>query len=36
MLANNSQINILLIEDENFDVKRIKNTINYYENILIK
>jgi DNA-binding NtrC family response regulator len=34
MLANNSQINILLIEDENFDVKRIKNTINYYENNL--
>ncbi len=31
MLNNNHQINILLVEDEDFDVKRIKNTINYYE-----
>ena len=30
MTANNN-INILLIEDEDFDVRRIKNTINYYE-----
>ena len=30
-MLNNNQINILLVEDENFDVKRIKNTINYYE-----
>ncbi len=27
----NNNINILLIEDEDFDVRRIKNTINYYE-----
>ncbi len=31
MLNNNHQINILLVEDEDFDVKRIKRTINYYE-----
>ena len=31
MNTNNNNINILLIEDEDFDVKRIKNTINYYE-----
>ncbi|MGD1006322.1 MAG: sigma-54 dependent transcriptional regulator [Ignavibacteriaceae bacterium] len=31
MIANNSHINILLVEDEDFDVKRIKNTINYYD-----
>ena len=31
MLNNNHHINILLVEDEDFDVKRIKNTINYYE-----
>ena len=31
MIANNSHINILLVEDEDFDVKRIKNTISYYD-----
>ncbi len=31
MSTNNNNINILLVEDEDFDVKRIKNTINYYE-----
>jgi two-component system, NtrC family, response regulator AtoC len=31
MNTSNNNINILLIEDEDFDVKRIKNTINYYE-----
>ncbi len=31
MNTNNNNINILLVEDEDFDVKRIKNTINYYE-----
>jgi two-component system, NtrC family, response regulator AtoC len=30
-MNTNNNINILLIEDEDFDVKRIKNTINYYE-----
>ena len=30
-MTTNNNINILLIEDEDFDVKRIKNTINYYE-----
>lgn len=30
-MTNIIPINILLIEDEDFDVKRIKNTINYYE-----
>jgi two-component system response regulator AtoC len=30
-MSTNNNINILLIEDEDFDVKRIKNTINYYE-----
>ncbi len=32
MAANTEVINILLVEDEEFDVKRVKNTINYYEN----
>jgi DNA-binding NtrC family response regulator len=31
MITNNSHINILLVEDEDFDVKRIKNTISYYD-----
>jgi DNA-binding NtrC family response regulator len=31
MIASNSHINILLVEDEDFDVKRIKNTISYYD-----
>lgn len=31
MLTHNNQINILLVEDEDFDVGRIKNTINYYD-----
>jgi two-component system, NtrC family, response regulator AtoC len=30
-MITNGHINILLVEDEDFDVKRIKNTINYYE-----
>jgi two-component system response regulator AtoC len=30
-MSTNNNINILLIEDEDFDVRRIKNTINYYE-----
>ncbi|MGA9292494.1 MAG: sigma-54 dependent transcriptional regulator [Ignavibacteriaceae bacterium] len=30
-MNTSNNINILLIEDEDFDVKRIKNTINYYE-----
>lgn len=29
-----SQINILLIEDEEFDVLRVKNTVSFYENII--
>ncbi|MGA7720270.1 MAG: sigma-54 dependent transcriptional regulator [Ignavibacteriaceae bacterium] len=31
MISNNSHINILLVEDEDFDVRRIKNTISYYD-----
>ena len=31
MVHNDSQINILLVEDEDFDVKRIKKTIDYYD-----
>lgn len=31
-MAEQIKINILLIEDEEFDVKRVKNTISYYEN----
>ena len=31
MVNNTTQINILLVEDEEFDVKRIKKTINYYD-----
>jgi DNA-binding NtrC family response regulator len=31
MIATNNHINILLVEDEDFDVKRIKNTISYYD-----
>lgn len=31
MISSNSHINILLIEDEDFDVNRIKKTISYYE-----
>jgi len=30
-MSTDNNINILLIEDEDFDVRRIKNTINYYE-----
>jgi DNA-binding NtrC family response regulator len=30
-IEKNDKINILLIEDEEFDVKRVKNTISYYE-----
>ncbi|MCF8259819.1 MAG: sigma-54 dependent transcriptional regulator [Melioribacteraceae bacterium] len=30
-MARNESINILLVEDEDFDVKRVKNTISYYE-----
>lgn len=30
-MHNGKKINLLLVEDEEFDVKRIKNTINYYE-----
>lgn len=33
-MADKSIINILLIEDEEFDVKRVKNTLRYYENNL--
>jgi DNA-binding NtrC family response regulator len=29
-MNTNNHINILLVEDEDFDVRRIKNTINYY------
>ena len=30
-MSHNGQIDVLLVEDEDFDVKRVKNTINYYE-----
>jgi len=30
-IEKNDKINILLVEDEEFDVKRVKNTISYYE-----
>ncbi len=30
-MSSNGYINILLIEDEDFDVNRVKNTISYYE-----
>ena len=30
-MLNNNQINILLVEDEDFDARRIRKTINYYE-----
>jgi two-component system, NtrC family, response regulator AtoC len=33
-MSDESFINLLLIEDEEFDVKRIKNTLNYYESKL--
>ncbi|MEG8947877.1 sigma-54-dependent transcriptional regulator [Rosettibacter firmus] len=29
-MTKTDQINILLVEDEDFDVKRVKNTLNYY------
>lgn len=29
-MTKSEQINILLVEDEDFDVKRVKNTLNYY------
>ncbi|MBI9071792.1 MAG: sigma-54-dependent Fis family transcriptional regulator [Melioribacteraceae bacterium] len=36
-MAFSRNINILLIEDEDFDVQRVKNTVNYYEsNLKIK
>jgi hypothetical protein len=30
-MDRNDKINILLLEDEEFDVKRVKKTISYYE-----
>jgi len=33
-MVERSSINILLIEDEEFDVKRVKNTLSYYNNQL--
>ena len=33
-MSTQNPINILLVEDEDFDVKRIKNTISYYGNRL--
>jgi DNA-binding NtrC family response regulator len=30
-IEKNDKINLLLVEDEEFDVKRVKNTISYYE-----
>lgn len=33
-MVERSSINILLIEDEEFDVKRVKNTLSYYDNQL--
>ncbi|MCX6168232.1 MAG: sigma-54 dependent transcriptional regulator [Ignavibacteriales bacterium] len=30
-MTRSDQINILLVEDEDFDVRRVKNTVNYYE-----
>ncbi|MBK7106493.1 MAG: sigma-54-dependent Fis family transcriptional regulator [Ignavibacteriae bacterium] len=33
-MSEKPKINILLVEDEEFDVKRVKNTLRYYENRL--
>lgn len=33
-MVEKAKINILLVEDEEFDVRRVKNTIGYYENRL--
>jgi DNA-binding NtrC family response regulator len=36
-MNGNTKINVLLVEDEDFDVRRVKNTIKYFEsNIMIK
>lgn len=34
-MARTDQINILLVEDEDFDVRRVKNTVSYYETRII-
>jgi len=33
-MSKNEQINVLLVEDEDFDVKRVKNTLNYYNSMI--
>lgn len=33
-MSKNEQINVLLVEDEDFDVKRVKNTLNYYNSMV--